>query len=324
MRTFSPILASKAIWQLRVRKRPFVLSHGINAQCNMTCDFCEYWREEKEEMETHDILDMLNKAKKFGIKYYNIWTVEPLLREDLPKILYHARRLGMITSMITNGKLLQQRAHELDDLDYLSVSVDGIESYKDIRGIEFEQILEGIRIAKEGRRNPLLMNCVLYGHNLDEIEPLIHLARELEVWISFEPLNESEGIDRNVWDRIGIRDIEKYEQTVDRIIQLKKEGYPIINSLTYLGMVRNRDMNFTCHASEIILNVTSDGLIENCRVKNECLGHISEGLERVWKSSIDKRKKITQQCEGCLFFGYVESSLLYDFKPEVMAHYEWI
>ncbi|TFH43182.1 MAG: pyrroloquinoline quinone biosynthesis protein PqqE, partial [ANME-2 cluster archaeon] len=40
MRTFSPILASQALWQLRIRKRPFVLSHGINAICNMHCNFC--------------------------------------------------------------------------------------------------------------------------------------------------------------------------------------------------------------------------------------------------------------------------------------------
>jgi hypothetical protein len=36
------------------------------------------------------------------------------------------------------------------------------------------------------------------------------------------------------------------------------------------------------------------------------------------------RKKIAGGCKGCLFFGYVENSLLYDMVPEVMAHYEWM
>ena len=83
-------------------------------------------------------------------------------------------------------------------------------------------------------------------------------------------------------------------------------------------------MNFKCHASDIILNVTSDGWIENCRLKKEHLGHIRDGLVNVWESSREKRRKITKECEGCLFFGYAEGSMLYDFKPEVMAHYEWI
>ncbi len=324
MRTFSPILASRALWQLRVRKRPIVMSHGINARCNMHCDFCEYWKEEKDEMETGDILHLLDEAKKFGIKYYNAWTVEPLLREDLPRIMAYARSLGFITSMITNGKLLKQRAHELDDVDYLSVSVDGIDSYKDIRGMDFDDLLAGIEAVKDGRRNPILINCVISGQNLEDVVPLVHLARDLEVWISFEPLDESGGIDPAVWEIIGIRDNVKYENVLDRVIGLKKEGYPIINSLTYLTMVRDRNMDFRCHASDIILNVTSDGWIENCRLKTEHLGHIRDGLVNVWESSLEQRRKITTECEGCLFFGYAEGSMLYDFKPEVMAHYEWI
>jgi MoaA/NifB/PqqE/SkfB family radical SAM enzyme len=324
MRIFSPLLASRALWQLRVKKRPIVLSHGINNRCNMHCEFCEYWKEEKPQMEIKQIINMLDEARAFGIRYYNAWTVEPLLRDELPEVMAHARSLGMITSMITNGKLLKQRSHELGDVDYLSVSVDGIESYKKIRGMEFEVVLDGIRTAKEVCRNPILMNCIISGLNLDDIEPLIYLAKELNVWISFEPLNESEGIDQDVWNRIGIQDIDKYENTVDQIIRLKKEGYPIINSLTYLWMVRSRNINFTCHASDIILHITSDGNIENCRLKTECLGHIGEGINNVWKRSLEQRKKITKECKGCLFFGYVEASLLYDFKPEVLAHYKWI
>jgi MoaA/NifB/PqqE/SkfB family radical SAM enzyme len=246
------------------------------------------------------------------------------MREDLPLIMAYARRLGMITAMITNGKLLKQRAHELDDVDYLSVSVDGIDSFKDIRGLDFQVVLDGINAAKDGRRNPILINCVISGLNLDDIEPLIRMARELGVWISFEPLNESDDIAKTIWDTIGVRDREKYRDTVNRIIQMKKEGYPIINSLTYLEMVRERNMDFTCHASDIILNITSDGWIEHCRVQKEHLGHINEGLENVWNRSHELRRKITQECTGCLFFGYVEGSLMFDFKPEVVAHYEWI
>ena len=324
MRTFSPILALRALWQLRVRKRPIVLSHGINARCNMHCEFCEYWKEEAEEMETEDILKLLDEARSFGIRYYNAWIVEPLLRDELPKIMAHAHSLGMITSMITNGKLLKQRVHDLDDVDYLSVSVDGIDAYREIRGMDPKVVFEGIRAAKNVCTNPILMNCVISGQNLDDIDPLIHKAQELGVWISFEPLNELEGIDSEIWNRIKVKDIKKYENIINLIITRKKTGYPIINSLTYLKMVRDRNMDFRCRASDIILNVTPDGNIENCRIKTEKLGHISDGLENVWNRSAQKRKKIAKECNGCLFFGYVEGSLLYDLKPEVMAHYEWI
>ncbi len=323
MRSFSPRMAAKALWQMRVHKRPFVLSHGINARCNLSCRFCEYWRRPGREMSTQEIFKMLEEASSFGIGVYNAWTVEPLLREDLPDILRHAKSLGLVTSLITNGLLLAWRAEELSDLDYLSVSVDGIKSYRELRGIDLQDVLAGIWAAKDAGHE-VLLNCVINSKNVGELEDLVHLAESLGTSISFEPLHESSGIDENVWGTLGIRDQPAYEKAVHRLIELKRGGAPIINSLTYLEMISALKPSFKCHASDIILHVASDGTVENCRVHREPLGNVSEGLARVWKSSQKSRKETVHDCHGCLFFGYVENSLLYEFVPEVMRHYEWM
>ncbi|MGA9097640.1 MAG: radical SAM protein [Methanotrichaceae archaeon] len=323
MRTFSPRLALKALWQMRVRRRPFVLSHGINASCNLKCSFCEYWRSPSKEMSTPEIFRMLDDAKNFGIGVYNAWTVEPLLRQDLPQILGHAKSLGLITSLVTNGTLLKKRVHELTDLDYLSVSLDGIESYRDIRNANYNEVLEGIIAAKDAGHE-ILINCVINGKNLHELEALVRLAESLGIWSSFEPINESVGIEDCVWEELGIRDICEYENAIDRLIELKKKGMPIINSTTYLQMIKSLKPEFRCHASDIILHVTSDGSIENCRVHKEPLGNVANGISNIWEISLDARKRKVIDCKGCLFFGYVENSLLYEFVPEVMAHYEWV
>ncbi|WP_407355352.1 radical SAM protein [Methanolobus sp. WCC5] len=324
MSKYSPLIAAKAVWQMRIRKRPFVLSHAINSRCNMRCSFCEYWKNEGVEMELDDIFSLLDQARDFGILVYNAWTVEPLLRKDLPQILRHAKQLGMVTSLITNGLLLEKRADELVDLDYLSVSVDGTASYQDIRGVSLERIMPGIIKAKNIINNPLLMNCVISGKNLDDIEELITMAKDLDVKISFEPMHEFQGIASDTWNDMGIRDMQKYRRTVDRIIEMKKEGYPIINSCTYLKMVRDLRPAFNCHANDIILDVNADGSIENCRVHRSPIGHISEGIGNVWERTRKTRKNIARECSKCLFFGYVENSLMYNFNPEVAQHYEWM
>ncbi|AKB83704.1 radical SAM domain protein [Methanosarcina barkeri 3] len=330
MSRFDPILASRALWQIRVRKRPFVLSHGVNARCNMRCKFCEYWKKTGEEPTKEEIFKLLNDAREFGIGVYNAWTVEPLLRKDLPNIMAHAKRIGLITSMVTNGKLLYERAEELGDVDYLSVSVDGIDSYKEIRRMDFETLLKGLKKAIKVRKlqkkkNPILMNCVLTGKNLDDIETLILLAKKLGVKVSFEPVHEFPGISDEIWNDIGIRNKEKFHCTVDHIIELKKQGYPIINSKTYLKMVRDGKMDYKCRASGIIMNVTHDGTLETCRVHNESLGNVIwDGFESVWKNSEEHRKEIVENCSGCLFFGYTENSLMQSFNPEVLMHYEWM
>jgi len=58
MKQFSPRLAAKALWQLRIRRRPYVLSHGITVQCNLRCRFCEYWANPAKEMSTPEIFRM--------------------------------------------------------------------------------------------------------------------------------------------------------------------------------------------------------------------------------------------------------------------------
>ena len=330
MSRFDPFLISKALWQIGVQKRPFVLSHALNAHCNMSCSFCEHWKKVGDEPTMEEVFRLLDNAKEFGIGVYNAWTIEPLLRKDLPKIMAHVKKLGMITSMITNGKLLYERAEELGDVDYLSVSVDGIKNYKEIRQMDFETLIKGIKKAIQFRKlqnqkNPILMNCVLMGKNLEDIETLIFLAKELELKVSFEPIHKFPGISEEVWKDIAISDIKKFRSTVDRIIELKEQDYPIINSKTYLRMVREGKMNYKCRASGFIMDVTHDYTLETCRVQNEPLGNVMlDGLESVWKNSKKRRSEIIQNCKGCLFFGYVENSLIQSLNPEVLMNYEWI
>jgi len=325
MKTFDPRIALSALVQMRVRKRPFVLSHGINARCNLRCPFCEYWRSPGPEMTSEEIFAMLDDARSFGIGVYNAWTAEPLLRRDLPAILGHARSLGMVTSLITNGLLLSQRVGELSDLDLLSVSLDGIESYREIRGASVEPVLEGIRAAREAGHQ-VLINCVISRKNLGELADLVGLAERLGALISFEPLHRTAGIEGDFWEDMGIEDADlpAYRRSIDRLIEMKRGKSPIINSATYLKMVRDRNMHFRCHAPQIILPVASDGTVEICRVQKGNLGHISEGIARVWESSKKLRNKVVGECEGCLFFGYVENSLLYDLRPEVIRRYRWM
>ena len=78
------------------------------------------------------------------------------------------------------------------------------------------------------------MNCVISGKNVGELEGLVHLAESLGCWISFEPMHESFGIEEKVWGSLRIQDIPAYEEALERLIELKRSGAPIINSVTYL------------------------------------------------------------------------------------------
>ena len=331
MKSFSPAMATRALWQMKIKKRPFVLSHGITSSCNLRCRFCSYWKQPGGEMSTPEILRMLDEAADYGLGVYNAWTAEPLMREDLPLILRHARSRGLVTSLVTNGLLLEKRLADLHDLDMLSVSLDGIKSYQELRGIDPAPVLQGIREARNAGHE-ILINCVISGKNIAELEDLVHLAESLGCWISFEPMHPFPDISQQVWQSLAVRDIPQFEAAIERLMDLKKSGSPLINSLTYLQMIKESQKQnskeagrqFTCHAPEIIMHVAADGSVGACRVHQEPLGNVRSGLAKVWEDTREKRKELAAECVGCLFFGYVENSLLYDFVPEVMRHYQWM
>lgn len=128
-----------------------------------------------------------------------------------------------------------------------------------------------------------------------------------------------------------MRDIPGFEVVIEWMMELKK-GSRLINSMTYLQMIKEsprpsrRDGNrgFSCHAPDMIMHVAADVTVAACRVHQEALGNVSRGLAMVWVEGRERRKEMATECRGCLFFGYVENSLLYDFVPEVMRHYQWM
>ena len=126
--------------------------------------------------------------------------------------------------------------------------MDGIKSYRELRGIDLQDTLDGIKAAKEAGHE-ILINCVITARNMDELEDLVHLAESLDTLISFEPLHESSGIDEKVWEKLGIRDLPRYEKAIERLVELKREGAPIINSKTYLEMIKTLNPGFKCHAT---------------------------------------------------------------------------
>lgn len=325
---------AKCLYQMKVRQRPVVLSHAVNARCNLRCPFCNQWQNSGNvpDISFEDICRVIDMAADFGVLMYNAWSAEPLLRKDLPQIMAYARSKGLRTMMITNGKLLAKRCADLSDVDYVSVSFDGPTASEKYRGMSSDDIIGGIRRLKEsgGLRNPLLINCVLSPINLDEAEDLVRLAEALGVKIAFEPVRQLSGTGDLtaaglLFNPENQDEHRKFVSLVDRLISMKSEGFPIIHSKTYLRRLRDGRCRIRCHIDQSILAIDHAGCLYNCRVHDQPLGNILEtSLEDVWHRTKKQRKEIRETCDGCFFFGYLENNLLLNYNIESLFGYEWL
>ncbi|WP_338097502.1 radical SAM protein [Methanolapillus ohkumae] len=336
---------------MKVRRRPSILSHSINADCNLRCVFCDEWKKKSSldcfsadsysDASLSDIFKIIDLACDFGILSYNAWSTEPLLRKDLPEIMAYAKSKGMTTFLITNGILLQKRLNELKDVDYISVSMDGPTSTREIRGANYEKIMDGIRFAaKSGQLNrSLLMNCVISSKNLDEVADLLKTAKELNVKMAVEPIYLFKRMNDTSWDDLMIQETqrEKFIGLMNQLIDMKKKGYPLINSKTYLKKIRDQKPISNCRVDTGILAIDSQENMYNCRIHNRPLGNVLEasvlddygtiqknGITEVWNKSKAERMEKIKTCDGCQFFGYYELTLMNNYNLESFFGYEWL
>lgn len=342
---FDPVFMAKSAWQMKVKRRPVTISHSVNSGCNLRCAFCDEWKKDSKDVSFEDICKIIDLAVDFGIGSYNAWSTEPLLRKDLPEIMEYAQSKGMKTFMITNGLLLKQRIHEFKMVDYISVSVDGPTSTRDIRGADYDAIIEGIRYASESGflNQPLLMNCVISGKNLDEVTDLLHLAKELgNVKMAVEPIYTFKRMDNTDWNEFIITEAQKpqFQSLMNELIALKKQGYPLINSKTYLKQIRDGKPIQNCRVDRGILAADHQSNLYNCRIYNGPLGNvldesvfdasagsrkiIENGITKVWNQTKKGRKEMIQNCEGCQFFGYAELTLMNNYNIESFYGYDWL
>jgi len=170
------------------RYRPYTLIAELTHRCPLRCPYCSNPVESagsSTELDTETWLRVFDEADALGVVQVNLTGGEPLLREDLERLIERAAERELYTNLITSGiPLTVERLRRLKGrgLNSVQVSVQGAEQPKaDLiaGGPFFNRKLEVMRWVKEVGL-PLTVNVVLHRENLDEIEDVIGLAERME------------------------------------------------------------------------------------------------------------------------------------------------
>jgi len=124
-------------------------------RCNLRCLHCysESGPRESAQLDQELLRVAICDAREQGYTLVGFSGGEPLMYAPLPALLTHARSLGMITTVTTNGMLLTERklGELADRVDLIAISLDGVPtSHNKIRayGGAFEKMaarLNGLR-----------------------------------------------------------------------------------------------------------------------------------------------------------------------------------
>lgn len=265
-------------------------------------------------MSKEDIFKMLEKARKAGMGGYTAWGGEPLLRKDLPEILRFAKKNKLITTVITNGFSLKERCDEIAPFtDYLIVSIDSNDELHDkmrgVKGIR-KRAIDGIIACKKTRMKTVI-NSVISNLNMDRIDGLFELSRELDVPLTFEPMEPME-FDPGYNEQFKLTP-DELREVFSKIIKYKKSGYKVVNSIQYLRNFSDRKQ-YVCHAPKFYVTVDAQGNITTCF---KGWGNIKEkSFEEIFRSAEFKEfGKKMEKCNKCNASCIIETSLAYSLNP---------
>ncbi len=267
---------------------PLVASFKLTYRCNLKCKACPFYRRAGEpgsHMGWDKAIATLYLLKGMGCRVVIFEGGEPMLwqdrRHDIHDMVMHAKRMFTCVAVTTNGTF------PLDvNADVIWVSLDGTrQTHNRLRSNSFDKAWSNL---KHTRHQKVLVHYTMNRMNWQEIGDL---AGELSNLSSVRGMSVQLFYPYGQGEEDLMLSPEERRQAIEKVIDLKHMGYPIINSEKRLrAMIEN---NWVCHDG-LLVNVDPDGtVVTGCYVKN--------------RGKVD--------CKNCGFTPVAEASGALDMEP---------
>ena len=255
----------------RVVAEPRVLSAYLHVtqRCNLACAGCYSLDEHRNRLADAPLADMKRAVEGLaaaGLSQLIISGGEPFLREDLPDIVEHAKRVCGIASVtvLSNGTRMTEEALErlAPNVDCVSVSFDGCSAAAPayIRGEQrFDELVEAVRMVQRAGI-PAHIIPTVHAKNVDDLASYVQLSRDLGASLNFslltcEPDDEVLG---------GLLPGADELRMLGRALLTLDNGKPLPAMDAPVGV--NLTVKRNCGAGCKSLSVDADGTIYPCHM----------------------------------------------------------
>jgi MoaA/NifB/PqqE/SkfB family radical SAM enzyme len=292
--------------------KPLICNYYLTYRCNARCSFCNIWNDRSilsgSESSVNIVCRNLDDAHKLGAKFVDFTGGEPLLYNGLREVLIHAKKIGLKTTLTSNGLIYPPKAGELSGLiDILQFSIAGADddSNDTARGVKsFQTIIESIDAARYYGDVPTLIHTVT-DDNLPRVPGVIEFARRMDVPLFLNPCFTYPG-------NTGMS-----AENVSKLHNLSK-GDLITADRGYIEFVRdggNRAAKPRCLAVDSTIVISPDDcLILPCfHYRKKSLPIEGKLLELYRSPEVIKERSIQGRytfCEGCTVYCYMRASLI--------------
>lgn len=222
------------------RRVPLSVYISLTNRCNNRCRYCNFRSLPQEDAWTTEaLITVLEEMKETGTRRVQFTGGEPMLREDLGRILARAKSLEMFVGISTNGFQVSERIEELRPADIVQVSYDGPpETHSYLRGEKSVQDAASAIQALRSNSIPVWTNTVLTTVNAPRVNEIVEFAEEQGIVANFvlldyfiDPGDHFHPALENIRELVLKGDERR--RTLERLIKLKRSGAPVAGSIPY-------------------------------------------------------------------------------------------
>ncbi|MDP2653240.1 MAG: radical SAM protein [Candidatus Omnitrophota bacterium] len=201
-------------------RSPYMISIELWNECNANCVFCRDKKGviydynpggtgsgiEKGKMPAETAMDIIRQLKDYLVVAVLYTNGEPLIYQDLARVIKFAEDNGVVSVIASNGILLDEnrsRAILEAGLDFIKIQLSGFtqDVYSvQIRSGNVERLKENIRnfarMKREGGYKTLiLVDYILYNYNRHQVPMVRQFCKENGVMLNFRPGNPIHGLE---------------------------------------------------------------------------------------------------------------------------------
>ncbi len=278
----------------------------VTYRCNFECEICDFWKTEYDksrELSLDEVRLIGRKLNALGTLIISLAGGEPLMREDLPEIIRILNEANHFPILITNGWFVdEERARDIQQagLQEISVSVDYADAARHDRQRGRQgawdkavKALELLNRHRPHKRNRVHMISVLMDDNLDDIEPLIRIARDIGVTYMVNLYSWNRGTKKR---RLPGRSVTQF------LLDLKRR-YPEFITLT--SYIERMDQAIAeggigdCQTGRLLMNIDHHGRVARCtETLDEPVGNIlTDDVREIRRRLLETQR--TRDCAQC-------------------------
>lgn len=317
--------------------KPSLITFDVTDRCQLRCLTCSKWKTPSEaqsrELETGDwrkiLIDMKSWLGEFSFTFSG---GEPLLRQDLLELCSFAKKQNIRPGVITNGYGFQSLARKIakSGLEFVAVSLNGIkpETHDITRGVrgaslKTKQFINELNSARKTCKEiplKLTINTILMPINYKEAAELVNWVQDIKIdGVHFQPMDplgyfvsyqnhDTESPSRKgaggKWYLQNLQETTNRDLkvTINQLIKMKKQGYPIVNTVDDLKRIEtyyNNPLSVwnRCPLRTSSFNIDPYGYVRFC-FNLDPIGNIQDVPPQQLFASKEARK-VRQQMKQC-------------------------